>query len=108
RSLGSLPVSLVPFNWFLERTPRIFTRCSTKFADDLVCLARFELQNFSLAVHGDRQRRSLPAAKRSDPASTAAAEPQRKRTRRVDTNQPVCLVPAPRCAGERLHFSVAA
>ena len=108
QSLGSLAFSLVLFKWFIEPTPRIFARCSTKFADDLVYLARFELQNFSLAVHDDRQRRSLHAAKRSDRASTAAAEPQRKRTRRVDADQPVCFVPAPRCAGERLHLSVGA
>src|SRR5205814_10152467 len=71
-------------------------------------LALFELLSVSLAVPDARQRRGLLAPKRSDRASTAAAKPQRKRTRSVDTDQPVCLVPAAGCAGERLHLRVGA
>src|SRR5882724_466043 len=70
-------------------------------------LARLEILNFSLAVNNDRERRCLHAAKGSHCASSPSAEPQSKRTRRIDADEPVRLVPAPRCASQRLHFSVA-
>ena len=70
-------------------------------------LARLEVLNLSLAIDNDGKGGGLHATKRRNRAAAAAAEPQCKGPRRIDTNEPVRLVAAAGGAGQWLHFIIA-